>query len=212
MLLFYTTRHCYVYGGEEAAKRPCGPLVYCRHIDSRGGPEPPKDMHWGGPKSKGPPNKNKHVWYLSWILTKQNFFLDRFFLLKILKTAYHLARPRFYNNNHNTSMFITQPIYCTSFICVRLKLIILTVCLSVKSRWGKSSPLQQGTEERGHTDTRSVRAYQHSHSILQWCHTGGDLMDGAITGEPGFLIEGTQITCNDVFKYFWNEALFTGQR
>ena len=35
-----------------------------------GGADPPKDMHWGGPKSKGSPNKNKHVCYLSWILTK----------------------------------------------------------------------------------------------------------------------------------------------
>ena len=34
-----------------------------------GGSGPPKGMHWGGPKSKGPPNKNK-VCYLSWILTK----------------------------------------------------------------------------------------------------------------------------------------------
>ena len=29
--------------------------------------------------------------------------LVRFFVLKILKTAYHTARPRFHNNNHNTS-------------------------------------------------------------------------------------------------------------
>ena len=43
---------------------------------------------------------------------------------------------------------------------------------------------------------------QHSHSILHWCHQGGDLMYGAITGEPGFLIEGGRITCNDVFKHF----------
>ena len=27
-------------------------------------------------------------------------------------------------------------------------------------------------------------------------------MDRAITGEPGFLIEGAKITCNDVFKHF----------
>ena len=40
----------------------------------------------------------------------------------------------------------------------------------------------------------------------------GDLMDGAIIGEPGFLIGRAQITCNDVFKHFRNEALFTGQR
>ena len=29
-----------------------------RRVDSRGGrggPDPPKDRHWGGPKSKGPP-------------------------------------------------------------------------------------------------------------------------------------------------------------
>ena len=26
-----------------------------RRVDSRGGPDPTKDMHWGGPKSKGPP-------------------------------------------------------------------------------------------------------------------------------------------------------------
>ena len=37
-------------------------------------------------------------------------------------------------------------------------------------------------------------------------------MDGAITGEPGFFVEGAQITCNDVFKHFRNEALFTVQR
>ena len=37
-------------------------------------------------------------------------------------------------------------------------------------------------------------------------------MDGAITGEPGFLIEGAQITRNDAFKHFWKEALFTEQR
>ena len=37
-------------------------------------------------------------------------------------------------------------------------------------------------------------------------------MDGAITGEQGFFIEGAQITCNDIFKHFLNEALFTGQR
>ena len=29
MLLLYPTRHCYVYRGEVAAKRPSGPLVYC---------------------------------------------------------------------------------------------------------------------------------------------------------------------------------------
>ena len=29
MLLLYTKIHCYVYRGEVAAKRPCGPLVYC---------------------------------------------------------------------------------------------------------------------------------------------------------------------------------------
>ena len=26
-----------------------------RRVDSRGGPDPPKDMHWGGPNSEGPP-------------------------------------------------------------------------------------------------------------------------------------------------------------
>ena len=35
-----------------------------------GGPDPPKDMHRGGPKSRGPPNKNENVCYLSRILTK----------------------------------------------------------------------------------------------------------------------------------------------
>ena len=40
---------------------------------------------------------------------------------------------------------------------------------------------------------------------------GGDLMDGVIIGEPGFLIGGAQITFNDVFKHFQNEALFTEQ-
>ena len=136
--------------------------------------------------------------FLSWLI---------YFLLKILKTAYHSARPRFYSNNHNTSMFITLPIYCTSFICVGYvtnSLLLLCICQS--SLYEEKSSLLQ------HTDTRSVRAYQHSHSILQWCHPGGELMDGAITGEPGFLFEGAQITCNDVFKHFWNEALFMEQR
>ena len=110
------------------------------------------------------------------------------------------------------SMFITLPMYCTSFICVCHKLIIVTGVRQWSLDEGKSSLLQQGTEDGGHTDTRSVKAYQHSHSILQWCHPGGDLMDVTITGEPGFLFEGAQITCNDVFKHFWNEALFTGQR
>ena len=54
-------------------------------------------------------------------------------------------------------MFITEPIYYTIFICARHKPIIVTVYLSVKSRWGKLSLLQQGTEERGQTEARSIR-------------------------------------------------------
>ena len=36
-------------------------------------------------------------------------------------------------------------------------------------------------------------------------------MDGAIIGETRFLIKGAQITSNDVFKHFRNDALFMGQ-
>ena len=102
--------------------------VISRRADFRGvgGVRTSKDMHWRGAKSKGPP-------IIMNMFAKRRFCLDRFFLLKILKTAYHSAKPRFYNNNHNTSMFITHTIYCIIFICVHHKLIIVTVCLSVKS-------------------------------------------------------------------------------
>ena len=44
--------------------------LHSRRVDFRGGRDPQK-YALGGPKSKGlPPNKNKHVFYLSWILTK----------------------------------------------------------------------------------------------------------------------------------------------
>ena len=54
-----------------------------------------------------------------------------------------------------------------------------------------------------------LTASEHSYSILQWCHTSGDLMDGVIRDDPGFLIGVVQITLNDVFNHFRNEALFT---
>ena len=95
-----------------------------------------------------------------------------------------------------------------NFVCVRHKPIIVTVCLSVKSKWGKSSLLQQGTEERGQTETRSIRALSLNVMMVL---SGRGLRDGIITGNPGFLIGGAQITCNDVFKDFRNEAFFTEQ-
>ena len=49
----------------------CG--VPARGVDSRGGrggPDPPKNMHWGVQRVKDPPIKKEHVCYLSRILTK----------------------------------------------------------------------------------------------------------------------------------------------
>ena len=43
-------------------------LLTTRRVDSRGGrggPDPPKDRHWGVQRVKDPPNKNEHVCYLS---------------------------------------------------------------------------------------------------------------------------------------------------
>ena len=98
----------------------------------------------------------------------------RFFLLKILKTAYHSARPRFYKKIANTSMFITYPIYCTIFVCVRYKLIIVTVSQSVKS---KESPLcyNRALRSKGILKRAGSEHIQHSYSIFTMVPSGRGL-------------------------------------
>ena len=39
--------------------------VITRRVDSQGGRDPPKDIHWGVQRVKDPPNKNEHVCSLS---------------------------------------------------------------------------------------------------------------------------------------------------
>ena len=127
----------YMSAGHQARRFPVGWGVVT----------PPK-IFIRGSKEWRNPNNNEHVCYLSWILTKYHICLDRFFLLKILKTIYHSARPRFYSNIHNnTSMFITHPIYCIIFIlctsqthycdCVSVSEVLMRKVLPVTAgHWG----------------------------------------------------------------------------
>ena len=82
-----------------------------RRIDSRGGrgvrTPGPKNMHWGGPKSKGPPNKNGTCLLFITNTDKITFLSRQIFLSQNLENRISRLLAKISCNNHNTSMYYT---------------------------------------------------------------------------------------------------------